>query len=63
VRTVIPPRKQRAKINNGDEVLYDRYEEHDIHLLFYRAPIGLVYATHKDNVLDYDYNEGLEQTE
>jgi hypothetical protein len=62
VKTVVPPRNQWAKMKNGDAVLYDRYEEHDMHLLFYRTPIGLVYATHKDNVLDYDYNEGLNHT-
>ncbi|MDE2098116.1 MAG: hypothetical protein KGL39_12755 [Patescibacteria group bacterium] len=56
-----PPRLLVAKVKNGDVVRYDRIEEHDAdgvqHRLFFRAPIGLVYSTTHDNVLDYNFIE------
>lgn len=50
-----------ARFKDGDSVLFDRMEEHDTKLLFFRGAIGLVHAKEKDlldTIEDADSTKG-----
>lgn len=47
---------KKAKFKNNESVDYDRVEFHDDKVLFFRDPIGLVYA---QNIIEIDDNDPI----
>ena len=57
MKHIVPPHRRWAKMRNGDEIKYDRAEEHDNIMLLFRSPVGLVYSTTKDNIITLDMKD------